>query len=97
MCEYWLNISRICFSCFGKKPINAKSSPSFGSCETNVVTALAPASDVIFMLCSFNSFISTHPGSEISGVPASETSAIVFPSSMSLRIPSVDSFSLNLW
>ena len=68
----------------GKKPINLKSS------EENPLELIAAITDetpgigetIIFFLCA--SEITISPGSDIDGVPASDTKAISFPSKRSL-------------
>ena len=77
---YLFKISICCFLTRGINPINAYSSVSRGIWLKKVVTAQAPGIDVILILLSSSSFINTEPGSEIPGVPASETRATDFPS-----------------
>ena len=73
-----------------------KNSFSLGTADKNAVNALAPGIGTI--LCPFlkSSFSTTEPGSQIAGVPASETSATVPFSPKISDIFELLSFSLNL-
>ena len=93
---YLFKISICCFFILGINPINAYSSFFLGNNVKNVVTAQAPGIDVILMSFFNNSSINEHPGSEMQGVPASDTSAMFFPSLIREIIFLLRSFSLNL-
>ena len=79
------------------KPIKEYSSVSRGIWLKKVVTAQAPGNDVILISLFLNSRRRTLPGSEIKGVPASDTNAMFLPSSSKEIILLLLSISLNLW
>ena len=95
LCEY--NKSFICDFDFGKNPIKQNSSLFLGIWEINVTAALAPGSAVTLLPAFFNSSTRIAPGSQNNGVPASDTNAIFFPSSINRRNCATRSRSLNLW
>ena len=74
------NFSLRVFLFNGKKPINVNSVASIPEAIIAVINAHAPGIGITFIF-SFNaSFTISSPGSDIAGVPASDTRAIFFPS-----------------
>ena len=67
----------------GKNPTNANSSLLRGIWDIKVTTAFAPGKAVTVHPSFFSSSTITAPGSQNSGVPASETRAIFLPDFMS--------------
>ncbi len=82
------------FSVLGANPINVKLEVGSPDMLKEEVAAQGPGIVSISISFSQASFMSLYPGSEIPGVPASETSAIFFPFSNSLA-SSID-FSVSL-
>ena len=82
---------------WGRKPSKQKRSqgkPLWSSAGTK---AVAPGSDSTSMPCSTQVRTSRKPGSEMPGVPASETSATVRPAAMWSATMRTVACSLNLW
>ena len=65
---------------FGKNPSNTNRSDGRPLITRAGINAVAPGRHIILIFFFIDSRISKNPGSEIDGVPASETNANVFPS-----------------
>ena len=64
----------------GKKPKNVNSFASIPDAISAVIAAHAPGIGITFILFSKHFFTISSPGSDITGVPASDTNATFFPS-----------------